>query len=518
MLLLKPVYGQLDALRRWYQEATSRRVKELGLRPHYLDSCCFLAFEPDVNDGESTTGVLGPNRLCGMVCLHVDDLLGSGNAASPTWQRILKELKDVFKFREWKDGDTLQYCGCSIEKLPGGLKLYTSSQVNQAKVSTAQELNRTLKFAKQNGDVGLTQAAAQAADATDIHLCRPDLQLVLRPVLITDAKALYGSYHRETVTANVTDRRTVLEIRVIKELLQDLSEELRWVNMEEHAAPPPPQRLRVINEDEMGENELGEDEAGMEESSEHPTDAEPAAATSGVYMVHTDEVIEYFDAVLPNFEDTNVSDKALQEKMRYGMSFTHGILPTFEPGWIFMIFFTVLCIVAAVAYVKRKLKQALETGYHAAWNLVQGELAQLQAFAILFARMNYEQEHIAREYRNFARNRDFLEDADRQRDAGVHVMRRALIESFQHADLRPFSGMIWVTEDDVRHAQPHCQDLPTGRLTEANGVRRFRPCPTCSSGEITPNVPDGQGVQLLTQLETWITDQGAEAWPVHMHG
>ena len=44
MLLLNPCYGQLDAPRRWYLEAV-RRLKELGLRQHPLDPCCFLMYE-----------------------------------------------------------------------------------------------------------------------------------------------------------------------------------------------------------------------------------------------------------------------------------------------------------------------------------------------------------------------------------------------------------------------------------------------------------------------------------------
>ena len=50
------------------------------------------------------------------------------------------------------------------------------------------------------------------------------------------------------------------------------------------------------------------------------------------------------------------------------------------------------------------------------------------------------------------------------------------------------------------------------------GVRRFHPCPTCSTGEITPYALDGRGLSLLRELETWITEQGATAWPVAMHG
>ena len=61
-------------------------------------------------------------------------------------------------------------------------------------------------------------------------------------------------------------------------------------------------------------------------------------------------------------------------------------------------------------------------------------------------------------------------------------------------------------------------DLPSGCLNEANGVRRFRPCPSCSTGDITPYALDGRGLSLLRELENWITEQGATAWPIAMHG
>ena len=44
MLLKKPCYGQLDAPRRWFLEAT-RRLKQLGLRQHCLDPCLFMLYE-----------------------------------------------------------------------------------------------------------------------------------------------------------------------------------------------------------------------------------------------------------------------------------------------------------------------------------------------------------------------------------------------------------------------------------------------------------------------------------------
>ena len=46
MLLVKPIYGQLDAPRRWYLEAI-HRFRSLGLRQHILDPCTFLIYETD---------------------------------------------------------------------------------------------------------------------------------------------------------------------------------------------------------------------------------------------------------------------------------------------------------------------------------------------------------------------------------------------------------------------------------------------------------------------------------------
>ena len=80
------------------------------------------------------------------------------------------------------------------------------------------------------------QAGGQASDAVDFacrywhHMLQPDLPLkdllkvtsTLKPVMITDAKALYDSYHRERTSSSVVDKRVSLEIRVMKERLQDL--------------------------------------------------------------------------------------------------------------------------------------------------------------------------------------------------------------------------------------------------------------------------------------------------------
>ena len=87
------------------------------------------------------------------------------------------------------------------------------------------------------------QAAACASDATEFacryfeHLRSPTVPLRellhmksnLEPVLITDAKALFHSCHRDSIVSSVTDRRISLEIRVVKEQMMSLGGTLRWV-------------------------------------------------------------------------------------------------------------------------------------------------------------------------------------------------------------------------------------------------------------------------------------------------
>ena len=378
MLLLKPCYGQLDAPRRWYLEAV-RRLKELGLRQHQLDPCCFLMYEDEEESGglDPKHAILGEDHwLCGMICLHVDDMLGAGSSTSPTYVQLVAKLKEEFNFREWKQGSELEYCGARIYKgedaitvdhtkylhkikpIPvargtgpeAELEQYQVTQLrglmgslqwpavqssphlqcsvsmlaasgSKGLVKSLMDANRLLKFAKENSDVGLryrnigevkdlrlvamtdasfasradgssqggylivlvnkkaleaeecdyhvwdwrsfklprvarsslsaeAQAAGQATDALELcsrfweHLLDPDLSLKelldaqssLQPCLVTDAKALYDSYHRESVTTSVTDKRTSLEIRVVKEQLGNIDGSLRWVSSERQFA------------------------------------------------------------------------------------------------------------------------------------------------------------------------------------------------------------------------------------------------------------------------------------------
>ena len=379
MYLVKPCYGQLDAPRRWWMEAT-RRLLNLGFRRHEMDPCMFCLYETDFDIGRDQPSpadrVLGPSRLCAIICIHVDDMLGGGYEESAVYQKVIADLKTAFTFREWQTQSKLEYCGASLEKTDVGWRLHhqeylhkvkpislsrdrgpadqmTASEVTQFRgllgalqwpavqsqphlqcstsmlasqlgtnlVKCIQDANKVLKFAKENSDVALryeylgpveelrlvtmfdaafcvrrdsssqggyitmlvnakalngeessyhvidwkssklprvtrsslgaeAQAAGQAADSVDFiarfweMLKDPSLPLAtvlkmpssLSPTLVTDAKALYDSYHREGLGGSVVDKRTALEVQVIKQCLTSLQGQLRWISSERQFA------------------------------------------------------------------------------------------------------------------------------------------------------------------------------------------------------------------------------------------------------------------------------------------
>eukprot|EP00435_Cladocopium_sp_Y103_P060878 s209_g22.t1 len=137
MYLHKPIYGQLDAPRRWFLEA-SRRLLNLGFRVHPLDPCTFLLYEQDFPEGREHPApqdqLLGPHGLCAMVCIHVDDMLGGGSPNSKVYQLKEAELKKAFSFREWQTSANLEYCGASLEKTPtGGWSLHHDPFIKKIK-------------------------------------------------------------------------------------------------------------------------------------------------------------------------------------------------------------------------------------------------------------------------------------------------------------------------------------------------------------------------------------------------
>ena len=59
---------------------------------------------------------VGEDGLVGMICIHVDDLLGAGLESSAVCQHVISALKESFSFHEWKTGPDLEYCGATIKR------------------------------------------------------------------------------------------------------------------------------------------------------------------------------------------------------------------------------------------------------------------------------------------------------------------------------------------------------------------------------------------------------------------
>ena len=114
MKLVKPMYGLCDAPRAWYEEASERilKVGEGNIQRHPLDPCLFMVYHP-LPEGQN----LDPNVERELACvfgIHVDDLVGCGDPSDPYFIQIKEKLQNVFTFREWQDGDKLEYCGSQI--------------------------------------------------------------------------------------------------------------------------------------------------------------------------------------------------------------------------------------------------------------------------------------------------------------------------------------------------------------------------------------------------------------------
>ena len=110
MFLRKPVYGQLDAPRRWYLEAVRRLCSRIQ---HALGPCLFMLFDEATPDPDQ------PDKSClvGALCLHVDDMLGAGDPNNARYLEAESKLKEIFNFRTWEeDTQVLEYCGVKLHR------------------------------------------------------------------------------------------------------------------------------------------------------------------------------------------------------------------------------------------------------------------------------------------------------------------------------------------------------------------------------------------------------------------
>ena len=221
MKLKKPMYGLCDAPRAWYLEARDRLCR-LGAVQHPLDPCLFLIYDWEAPDEQWTVQKELTNNeefnrhppLCGLLGLHVDDLLGGGDSSNKSYQKFITALKENFQFRSWEEEKSVEYCGAKIERISSSHyeishKTYLEKQkpisceslskhkpdtneisakertllrgligalqwpatqssphlqamvsgmagsVNSATVGTLKEANKALRFAKQHSDVTL---------------------------------------------------------------------------------------------------------------------------------------------------------------------------------------------------------------------------------------------------------------------------------------------------------------------------------------------------------------------------
>lgn len=106
MRLKKSAYELADAPVEWYGEAKSRLLKS-DWTLHPLDQCCFMR----------VTTVRGVSKLCGLLILHVDDMLLTGDEQTGEFAKALIDLKKHFNFGKWEKlgrDHPLKYCGGQI--------------------------------------------------------------------------------------------------------------------------------------------------------------------------------------------------------------------------------------------------------------------------------------------------------------------------------------------------------------------------------------------------------------------
>ena len=101
-LLEKAAYGLLDGSRLFYLEL-KKVLENLGLKPLSGDPAFFTMHEG--------------GKFIGFVCVHVDDLLMSGNTYFE--EQITSKLLQYFKFSKLEK-QKFKYLGCEIEKLDSG--------------------------------------------------------------------------------------------------------------------------------------------------------------------------------------------------------------------------------------------------------------------------------------------------------------------------------------------------------------------------------------------------------------
>ena len=114
--VIRPLYGLNDSPQKWYS-TFDETVKELGWVSSKLDPCVYLLWDSGLSRGET--------QLCGIMGVHVDDVLLGGKGEC--FEKSIAQLKTKFPFRKWMKGNGT-FCGSLLNQDPETFAI----QVSQA--------------------------------------------------------------------------------------------------------------------------------------------------------------------------------------------------------------------------------------------------------------------------------------------------------------------------------------------------------------------------------------------------
>ncbi|CAK0820802.1 unnamed protein product [Prorocentrum cordatum] len=279
MKLIKRMYGQVDAPRRWWLRAVDD-LKASGLKQHPLDPCAFLSFDEDGNND-------------GFILLYVDDMLGGKLTQTPHWENpksnsseievkmatyvknlepITIEANETLRFYKQnsdvglkikKIGQVCDIVFVAMTDAAWGVRLGGSSQGGYVvlachkKIFDGHESDfsvidwksfKLLRMARSSLHAE-SQAAAAGMDGWEfamrfwaaliydgVDITKDEsTRMAGEPALVVDAKALYDAAQKESI-ASFQDKRTGIEVLALRGRMEATMTRWRWVSSERQCA------------------------------------------------------------------------------------------------------------------------------------------------------------------------------------------------------------------------------------------------------------------------------------------
>ena len=161
MKLLKPLYGQADAPRAWFQVA-KRRLCSVGYTVHALDHRLFRLHNQS-------------GHLVSLIGLHVDDMIGAGDETNEVHLKARAALKQELNFKHWTTDDKgeLEFCGNKLTACENGAwRLQQEEYMKKIKpmTTTAKKQEDELRPSEVSSLRGLLGALQWASTQTSPHM------------------------------------------------------------------------------------------------------------------------------------------------------------------------------------------------------------------------------------------------------------------------------------------------------------------------------------------------------------